>query len=237
MFKHRSDKKEIMDDFLLQSDELKKNLDELDIYNRWLGGKQVLISSLNYIYRAYPNHFKNKKIIIGDLGCGSGDLLRAMDKWVQRKKISAELIGVDANQFMINYGIEKSSAHQNIQYKMLDIFSNEFAKIQFDIICLNNICHHFNDEEFIHLLKQLAKQTQLAIIVNDLHRHWFSYFAIKGITTVLPFSYLSRHDGPLSVLRAFTKQELVHILREAHLNKYQIRWAWTFRWAVIIMLS
>jgi hypothetical protein len=42
-----------------------------------------------------------------------------------------------------------------------------------------------------------------------------------------------KHDAPLSVLRAFTKRELVEILEKAGLIDYRIKWRWAFRWQVI----
>ncbi len=235
MFKHRSQKKELMDDLSLQSQALKKNLDELATYNQWLGGKRVLLSSLERIHQKYAAYWNEHNIVIGDLGCGGGDLLRAMAEWASAKSLAVELIGVDANPFMIQYSAQQSSS--NIHYKTVDIFSSDFTQIPFDIVCLNSVCHHFSDKELVHLFKQLAKQTHLAIIINDLQRHWLSYFAIKGITQLFPISPLAKHDAPLSVLRAFQKQELVHLLNQAQLNAYQIRWAWAFRWDIIAWLK
>lgn len=234
MFKHRSNQSELMDDLSLSNDDLRKNLEELETYNQWLGGKKVLIKALDNIRARHSEYFSNNKIVIGDLGCGGGDLLRAINDWATSQRISVELIGIDANPFMTQYAAEKSPAYSNIHYKTLDIYSTEFAQLRFDILCLNSVCHHFSDDSLIELFQQLARQTRLAIIFNDLQRHWLGYFAIKSITMLFPFSALAKNDAPLSVLRAFRKQEIIALLEQAHLSAYQIRWAWAFRWDVII---
>ncbi len=43
-----------------------------------------------------------------------------------------------------------------------------------------------------------------------------------------------KYDAPLSVLRAFKKQELIEILNKAGIRDYAIRWQWAFRWQVIV---
>jgi ubiquinone/menaquinone biosynthesis C-methylase UbiE len=49
------------------------------------------------------NHDKSKAIVIGDLGCGGGDMLKLMARWLQKKGYKSKLIGIDANDFMIDF--------------------------------------------------------------------------------------------------------------------------------------
>lgn len=233
MFNKRSSKKELMDDLTLNTDVLRKNLQELSITNRWLGGKKTLLSALNKVAKKYQIILSQKKIIIADLGCGGGDLLNDISKWAKQHNVDVHIIGIDANPFMIEYA-QTIKKYQNIEFKILNIKAEEFKSMRFDIICLNTICHHFEDDDFVELLTQLKEQTTMAIIINDLHRHWFAYYSIKLISQILNFSYLAKHDGPLSVLRAFQKKELLQLLRQANLTTYQIRWTWAFRWQMII---
>lgn len=233
MFSKRSDKKELLDNLNLSDFALIKNLNELDVYNHYLGGINTLINALNEIYRKRGDKFNNK-IIIADLGCGSGELLRVMADWAKTKNVELELIGIDANCHVILHAINKSQQYPTISYQVIDIFSPEFAAMQFDIVTINSVTHHFTDAALVDLFKSLSKQTNLAIIVNDLQRHWFSYYFIKYITMLPQFSYLVKHDAPLSVLRAFTKHELEIILKQADISDYELRWAWAFRWKLII---
>lgn len=237
MFNKRSESQELMDDLTLKDEALRKNLEELEAINHWLGGQKLLIGTLDKIHKKYTQHFNNKKIVIGDLGCGGGDLLRAIHQWAKLKNVEVELIGIDANSFMVNYAIEKSRPYPNLQYRVLNIFSPEFKKIPFDIVTMNTVCHHFSDAELVTLFSELKKQVSLAVIINDLQRHRISYVAIKCLSILFNFSYLARHDGPLSVLRAFHKIELMALLEKANINFYHIKWRWAFRWEVIIPLT
>ena len=234
MFNERSGKKELVDDLALDDTALTQNLQELEAVNQWLGGKTTLISALNKVCRPHSLLLKAKTITIADLGCGGGDLLRAVHAWAKAKQLNVELIGIDANPFMVRYAVEKSRTFSTIRFKTANVLSDAFKTMRFDIVCLNTFCHHLSDADLIKLLKQLETQTSTAIIVNDLHRHWIAYLSIKLISRLLNFSYLAKHDGPLSVLRAFRKRELIDLIKQADFDCYRIRWRWAFRWEVIL---
>lgn len=234
MFKKRSTKKELIDIQKIEKIELLKNLKEFEIINRWLGCKRSLIKSLDYIYHKNNIFFKNEKITIADLGCGGGDLLKEIHYWATDKNIKPKLVGIEKNPDIIQYAKESNQALSTIQYKNMDILAEGFNENQFDVICLNNVCHHFDNEPLKKLLESLVKQTRLAIIINDLHRHFIAYFSIKIITKVLGLSFLARHDGPLSVLRAFRKKELLEVMPQLDVMSVQVKWCWPFRWLVII---
>jgi hypothetical protein len=43
-----------------------------------------------------------------------------------------------------------------------------------------------------------------------------------------------KYDAPLSVQRAFKRNELELILEKAGIMNYKLRWKWAFRWQLII---
>lgn len=229
MFEKRATDAELMDDHTLASDQLHDNLIELEYFNRKFGSIKLLIQALNLIKR----RFSQDKIIIADFGCGGGDMLLAMNQWAVSKKIAVELYGFDVNPFMINFAKKQAHAFPHISFDTMDILAIPLTK-KFDVICLNSICHHFSDEEMIALLKRVSQQANVAVIINDLHRHWLSYLFIKIFSYLRRFTDLVKHDAPLSILRAFRKEELHHLLEKAEIQNYQIRWVWPFRWKIII---
>ncbi|MCU0445163.1 MAG: methyltransferase domain-containing protein [Microscillaceae bacterium] len=231
MFEKRSNEAELMDDLNLANEALKKNLDELEIINYWLGGNQVVINALQKINSQLPD---NQPISIIDLGSGGGDTLREVAQWARRSGRKVELIGLDANQFMIDYAQKKAQKYPEIQFQKQDIFAESFREQHYDIVICSLFCHHFGDDELIELFQNLKKQARIAFIINDLHRHWFAYYSIKWITWLFRGSYLVQNDAPLSVLRAFRKSELVDLLHKAGIKQFQIRWFWAFRWQVIV---
>lgn len=233
MFKKRSNQAELMDDLTLANDALRKNLDELELINKYLGGNNVVIEALEKL-RIKKIITPEKTIKIADLGCGGGDTLRAIATWASKKSMSVKLIGIDANQFMLDYASEKAKEKKaDIAFEKIDIFSKDFEKEVYDITICSLFCHHFTDEELVNLFTQIKKQTKNIFIINDLHRHWFAYYSIKYITKALNGSYLVQNDAPLSVLRAFTRSELEKLLLLSDIKDYELHWRWAFRYQLI----
>lgn len=233
MFETRSSQAELMDDLTLANDALRKNLDELELINKYLGGNNVVIEALEKL-RAKKIISPEKTVKIADLGCGGGDTLRAIANWAKKQKLNIELVGIDANQFMLDYASEKAKEKQiAITFRKVDIFSEDFEKEEYDITICSLFCHHFTDEELLILFRQIKKQTKSVFIINDLHRHWFAYYSIKYITKILNGSYLVQNDAPLSVLRAFTRTELEKLLLQTNIKNHDLRWFWAFRYQVI----
>ena len=236
---YRSNEKELIDDLELDNDALRQNLEELALINKYLGGNQVTTSGLKRLLSnflkgtpAVPN--PKSPITIADLGCGGGDMLMVMADWAKKKEINAQFIGIDANDFMIDFGMKRTANYQNISYLHQDIYSEEFKEKSFDIVTMTLFCHHFSDESLVQLLQQLKKQTRIGIVINDIHRHWFAYHSIAWITKLFLKSYLVKNDAKLSVWRAFVREDLEKIIQKSGFTKYSIRWKWAFRWEVIL---
>ncbi|MBO2009996.1 methyltransferase domain-containing protein [Hymenobacter negativus] len=231
MLTERASGPELMDDLTLASDALRQNLDELETINTWLGGYQPVLNALQRLRSHFP---AGRPLRVADLGSGGGDTLRHLARWARQKSVSVELTGVDANQFMLDYAAGKSAAYPEISYRKSDIFSPEFQAQSYDIVTCSLFCHHFTDDELVTLLRQWQQQAQVAVVINDLHRHWLAYHSIKWLTRLLGGSYLVRHDAPLSVARAFRRADWVALLARAGITQYELRWRWAFRWQLVI---
>ena len=220
-----------MDDLTLATDALRQNLDELETINTWLGGYQPVLDALA---RLRPRFALGRALRVADLGSGGGDTLRHVARWGRKNGVALELTGIDANQFMLDYATAKSRAYPEISYRQFDIFSPEFQAQPYDILTCSLFCHHFTDTELVTLLRQWQQQARVAVVINDLHRHWLAYYSIKWLTRLLGGSYLVQHDAPMSVARAFRREDWVKLLAQAGIKNYEVRWRWAFRWQLIL---
>ncbi|MFC5271239.1 methyltransferase domain-containing protein [Adhaeribacter terreus] len=233
MFKKRSEEAELMDDLQLSNEALRQNLDELETINTWLGGYNVVLKTLAFLQ---PKLEKlPRPITVADLGCGGGDTLRQMAQWFRKQNLEVSLNGVDANKFMLEYAAPKAQPFHEITFQQQDIFSEEFKRQRYDILVCSLFCHHFPDYLLVQLLEQIYAQANVAVIINDLHRHPLAYYSIKGLTQVFSKSYLVKNDAPLSVLRAFRRKELEVILAAAGIKNYRLKWQWAFRWQLVLI--
>ncbi len=231
MFSKRSTKVELMDDLDCQGEVINRTLVELEIINTWLGGNDVTISGVKNLLKKIP---QGSKIHIGDLGCGGGDMIVKLHTFLSRQQYKPTFLGIDANPNIIAFARENSKRNDDIAFETVDIFSEEFRKLNFDIAIGTLFFHHFNADQLSSFFRQLLNQVRVGIVINDIHRHWFAYYSIKWLTGLFSKSPMVINDAPLSVLRAFSKRELEEILQNAGSTTYTIRWKWAFRWQVII---
>jgi len=226
-FSNRSYEAEIMDNFLLDHDQIDGALDELEVINKWLGGFQVILNGLEKL------KLKNN-VHIADWGCGGGDMLRLLSKWAKQKNITVKLTGIDATHSAVEYATEKSVDYLEIDIVLANVI-DELEKIpKSDIVISTLFTHHFDDQAWVDLVTNMYFSARKAVIINDLHRHWFAYYSINLLTRFFSKSKMVKHDAGLSVLRAFKKSELKALLAKAGIRNYQICWKWAFRWQVII---
>lgn len=230
-FGQRSEQEEIMDDLQSSGFDLEQSLRELAFINKWSGGQEVLTNGLNKIK---PELAKlNRPVKIIDLGCGGGDLLEHLAKWGKENQIPLSLEGIDANPNVIQFA-KNWTNNEALAFQTEDIFSRQFEAKNFDVVLLTLFCHHFTTPTLVNLLKQLAKQASTAILINDLHRHPVPYYFTMGFTKLFSKTPMVKNDGPLSVMRAFKKQDWLSIMHDAGLSHFDIRWFWAFRWQVLI---
>lgn len=226
-FSLRSQELEIMDNFLLDHSQIDGALDELEIINTWLGGYQV---SLNALKKLKPKD----QIYICDWGCGGGDLLRKISHWAKSQDIRLKLTGVDATQAAVEYAVAKSVSYPEINYVLADVLAETDKLPVCDVVISCLFTHHFDNESWIKLISNMHNSARKAVIINDLHRHWLAYYSINVLTGFFSRSKMVKHDARLSVLRSFSKAELINLLKQAGIKNYKIRWMWAFRWQLII---
>lgn len=225
---YRSEETEIMDDLADDSPALFQALKELDIINQWLGGNTITLQAIKRILKTNSS----KTWIIGDLGCGSGEMLLKIAKWCRSQKIAVQLQGFDANPNVILYAQEHCKAYPEISFHAENIFSEEFKERKFDVLTNTLFLHHFPQNDLVSLLKQFGKQSG-KVMINDLHRHYFAYYSIKWITRFFSKSPMVKNDACLSVWRAFTKKDWKEILQAAEIQEYELAWRWAFRWKLV----
>lgn len=229
--KHRTHETEIMDDFLLESEELRDALNKIAAINQLLGGNKL---TLNGVKQLLKNHDKTKTITIADVGCGNGDMLRMLADYGLKENIKLNLTGIDANAYTINYAGQLSKKYNNIEYQCIDIFSPQFKNLQYDIVLCTLTLHHFKDNDILNIMAIFKKNAALGIVINDLHRSKLAYRLFSLICHVFSLNRMSREDGLISILRGFKKEELEMFSKRLDLKTYNICWKWAFRYEWII---
>lgn len=224
--RHRSCQKELMDGDDISFDAMSQTLKELNIINTRLGGHAITIKGL----RQFINH--REAITVCEIGCGGGDNLFAIYNYCLKKNIKTDFIGIDMNAECIAFAKQ--------QYPQLPCqwICSDYAVVNFDnhrpdIIFSSLFCHHFADDQLVHMLKWLQLHSRKGFFINDLQRHWLAYYLIKYITRFFSRSYLIKNDACLSVARSFTKKDWQLLFKKAGIDEFKISWNWAFRWLIV----
>lgn len=165
-----------------------------------------------------------------DVGCGYGDMLRRIHRWAQRHGLDARLEGIDRHPWSLRAAAEATDQAAGIRYHTGDVFA--FAPDEpFDFIISAQFMHHLDDGEIVAFLSWMDKHASRGWLVSDLHRHWFAYHGFPLLAGVARWHRFVRHDGPVSIARGFTPEELRHFAARAGLqpDEVAVRWHTPFR--------
>jgi SAM-dependent methyltransferase len=220
-----------MDDFALEGEVLRDALDKIASINQLLGGNLLTLRSVEKLIHSLP---KQNEITIVDVGCGNGDMLRALADYGLKNNYNFRLIGIDANHFTINHAQKLSEKYTNISFRCEDIFNKPFEELKYDIVLCTLTLHHFKNKEIIQLMAIFYANSKIGIVINDLHRSALAYRLFQGLCFVFQLNSMSREDGLTSILRGFKKVDLIAFSEKLKFNNYTIQWKWAFRYQWII---
>jgi 2-polyprenyl-3-methyl-5-hydroxy-6-metoxy-1,4-benzoquinol methylase len=226
-FSVRSSQKEWLDRQDIPLEDIRRNMVELDVINRRLGGHRATIRGI----RALAG--ERNKVRVCEIGCGGGDNLIALSNWCFRHHIETDLVGVDINPSCIAVAAIQCQ-HIGARFMVSDFRDAEISRSTTDIIFCSLFCHHFSDDDIVGMLHWMQSRSAVGFFINDIHRHPLAYWSIRVLTRLFSRSRLVKNDAPLSVLRAFTAGEWVRLLNTAGIHNYKIRWNWAFRWLIIV---
>ena len=158
--------------------------------------------------------------------------MRLVADYGRKHNYSFNLVGIDANQDAVDYATELSVDYPELSFRNEDVFSEAFQELDYDVVLTTLFLHHFKEEDIKTLLSNLSKKANLGIVVNDLQRSEIAYGLFKILGLVIS-NHMIKEDGLTSILRAFKREDLVHISKALNL-KSQIHWKWAFRYQWLI---
>lgn len=203
---------------------LDRTLRDLAAVNRWLGGTRAIrIAILPWLRAKEP-------LSVLDVGCGGGDIVRAIDRSARYHGARAAIVGVDANARIATLARANLAGASTIRIACASAFALPFRNEAFDVTTMSLTLHHFAATEAARVMHEIVRVTSGAVIVNELERSWLNYAGARLLAgTVWRNSPYTRHDGPISVLRAFTKDELRNAMEDELLEPAHVRRLFFYR--------
>lgn len=170
-----------------------------------------------------------KRFKLLDVGFGDGDMLRRIAHWAARRGLDAELVGIDLNPRSAMAATAHTPAGLGIRYATGDYA--DLAGQGWDFIVSSLVAHHMTHDQLIAFLRFMDAHARRGWLVNDLHRHGFAHAGFPLLARLARWHAIVRHDGTLSIARAYRPAEWPPILAEARVAG-RIHRAFPFRLCV-----
>lgn len=205
-------------------------LRDLARVNRLFLAYRPTLAWLNTLLR---RHGSPAPLHILDVGGGYGDMLRRIDAWAARRGIAVQMISLDMNRWARQAGEAATPAAAPVTWVTADLFDYQ-PDAPVDVVISSLFTHHLPDDQVVAFLRWMEAQARLGWFVNDLHRHPVPYHLFRLWAFLARPHRFVRHDGPVSIARAFRAPDWRRLIAAAGLDRdaVQIRWWMPFRLSV-----
>ncbi|RPI10054.1 MAG: methyltransferase domain-containing protein [Acidobacteriales bacterium] len=201
----RGDALELLDQPNLDFRELCTSLRDVGRLNRWFGGAQAIVSE---VARIVKQRGLTGTITVLDIGTGGADIPRRLIRWGARHGLSVRVVACDRHEQIVTAAAAFSAGSEAISILRADALALPLLPGHFDFVTCSLMLHHLADDDAVTLLERLRDAPRHALIVCDLVRSRRARAGVWLAAHLVCRSRVTRHDGPLSVLRSFTVDEL-----------------------------
>jgi ubiquinone/menaquinone biosynthesis C-methylase UbiE len=141
---------------------------------------------------------------------GSADIPLALRRWGASRGVDLDIVGADISREVISEA-RRCLVGSDIRVVRADARSLPWRDGSFDIVCCCLALHHFSPTDAVQVLREMWRVASRYVVVTDLRRSYVAYIWTWLATHTLAPNALTRHDGPLSVMRAYTPHEMADL--------------------------
>lgn len=182
--------------------------------NRYLGGWSALRDAVERLPRL-PQSFL-------DVGAGDCDMALRLLAFLRSRGAAARAVALDRSGQILSIAAQRLGDAADVVLVRGDARSLPFPDASFDLAMLNLSLHHFEPDEAVVVLRELARVASTAV-VNDLRRSRVAYAFARFAFPLFTRSRLTRNDGPVSVMRSYTPPEASELARAAGWRRIEVR--------------
>ena len=221
--KSRRHDPERLDDTGHDPELLSRSLAHVEAVDRWLGGSRALRRALAPLLPAQG------RLSLLDVGTGDGGVARRLASWLTKRGLAVDAIGLDLHPEILAAASrrgEVSSPNARAALRLVrgDALRLPFSDDAFHLAISTLTLHHFGDHEARRIVREMARVASIGVLVGDLERHTVHHLGARLLSATLwRRNPITRHDGPLSVLRSFTSSELADVGTGAGLRDVRVR--------------
>ena len=146
-----------------------------------------------------------------DVGCGGGDLSRALARWARRDGHDLRVTGIDPDPRAFAWARSRPPV-AGVRFRRARTGDLVDEGRRFDLVVSNHLLHHLGDAELDAVLEQSRALARRACVHSDIRRARLAYALFSAATWPLFPRTFIREDGLTSIRRSFTAPELAQRL-------------------------
>jgi len=149
------------------------------------------------------------------------------------RRLAPALTGIALSPWSASPARAATPPQMKIDYRTGDVFELELDR-PIDFVISSLVTHHMSDVQIINFMRWMEATAARGWFINDLHRHAIAYHGFKALSWAMRWHPFVRHDGPLSVARAFRRSDWERLIAQAGLDRstLTLRWHLPFRLCV-----
>ena len=194
------------------------SLADIDRLNAWFGGYALTLRALD---RALGRVAPSRRLLVVDVGGGRGDFARRLIRHARRRGRVVHVVVVDRDADSLRTA--RLAGSSLVSVVRADASALPFREASVDVVTIALTLHHMEPDAAVTSLREMHAASRTAVIVNDLWRTRPSLALVWIATRALACHPISRHDGPLSVRRAYSADELGTLAEKAGIPAPRIR--------------
>jgi SAM-dependent methyltransferase len=206
-----TDQDELMDRPGHPASVVAENLADLRRVNAILGGVRLTLAALQDLVGDLG---PGAALSIVDVGTGGGDIPRRAIVWARGRGLRPTALATD-----LGLEIVRAAGRQpGLAFAVADGRRLPLRDRAFDVATCSLVLHHLPPEGAVALLEEMARVSRRGVVVNDIVRWWPGYLGAFLLSRLFSRNPLTRHDGPLSVRKAYTRPEMADLVARAGLR-------------------
>jgi 2-polyprenyl-3-methyl-5-hydroxy-6-metoxy-1,4-benzoquinol methylase len=194
--------------------DLSQSLADVARLNALFGGRHITLTHVKRLLGAAP---RDRVITVLDVGTGGADIPKALALWARRAGRRLRILALDRDSATLAVARRAAARYPEIVLLQGDALALPVRPRAVDVVISALTLHHLEPEGAVRYLAEMEAATRVGFIVNDLVRSRTAYAVVWLATRALTRNRMSRHDGPLSVLRAYTPREVRALCEKAGL--------------------
>lgn len=157
-----------------------------------------------------------------DISTGTADIPAAVERWAGKRGKRVFIAAMDFNPKVLKYASRSLRHSPSVRLIAGNAFRPPFREKSFDIVICSLTLHHFTEAGAVEIIRKAQSLARKGIIIGDLRRSWTSYCLFKALSAIFMRNRFTMHDGPLSIMKSFTPEELTALASQAGLEHFKI---------------